>query len=68
MRQVLIRPGEDGFWVAECPTLPGCISQGLTKNEAILNIQEAIALYEEVLIEDGIEIPKDELDSILVCV
>jgi len=30
MRQVLIYPGEDGYWVAECPSLPGCISQGKT--------------------------------------
>ena len=35
MRQVIIYPGEDGFWVAECPTLPGCISQGKSKEEAI---------------------------------
>jgi len=34
MRQVIIYPGEDGCWVAECPTLPGCISQGKTKEEA----------------------------------
>ncbi len=35
MRQVIIYPGEDGFWIAECPSLPGCISQGATKEEAI---------------------------------
>ncbi len=34
MRQVVIYPGEDGYWVAECPSLPGCISQGKTKEEA----------------------------------
>ena len=49
MRQVLLYPGEDGYWVAECPSLPGCISQGTTKEEAIANIQEAIALYIEDL-------------------
>jgi predicted RNase H-like HicB family nuclease len=42
MRQVLIYPGEDGYWVAECPSLPGCISQGKTRDEAISNIKEAI--------------------------
>ena len=31
MRQVFIYPGEDGYWVAECPSLPGCISQAETK-------------------------------------
>lgn len=39
MRQVIIYPGEDGFWVAERPSLPGCISQGETKEEAIENIK-----------------------------
>lgn len=45
MRQVVIYPGEDGYWVAECPSLPGCISQGKTKEEAISNISEAIRGY-----------------------
>ena len=42
LRQVVIYPGEDGFWVAECPSLPGCVSQGLTRQEVIVNIREAI--------------------------
>jgi predicted RNase H-like HicB family nuclease len=53
MRQVIIYPGEDGYFVAECPSLPGCISQGKTRAEAIENIREAIQLYIEVLIEKG---------------
>ena len=61
MRQVLIYPGEDGFWVAECPSLAGCISQGETKEEAIRNIQEAIELYIDVFIEDSLLIPNDDL-------
>ena len=44
-RQVFLYRGEDGFWVAECPSLPGCISQGKTKEEAITNIREAIRGY-----------------------
>ncbi len=52
MRQVIIYPGEDGFWGAECPSLPGCISQGSSKEEAIENIREAIAVYIEALEED----------------
>jgi len=59
MRQVLIYPGEDGYWVAECPSLPGCISQGNTKEEAIANIREAIQLYIEVLEEDNIPVPEE---------
>jgi len=38
MRQVVLYPGEDGYWVVECPSLPGCISQGRTKEEAIANV------------------------------
>jgi predicted RNase H-like HicB family nuclease len=63
MRQVLIYPGEDGFWVAECPSLPGCISQGETREEAVTNIREAIDLYIEVMAEDGIPVPGDHYTS-----
>ncbi|MCI0477389.1 MAG: type II toxin-antitoxin system HicB family antitoxin [Anaerolineales bacterium] len=45
---VIIRPGEDGFFVAECPALPGCMSQGHTEREALRNIKEAISLWLEV--------------------
>ena len=54
MRQVLVYPGEDGFFVAECPSLPGCISQGETKEAAITNIKEAISEYELALREDNL--------------
>ncbi len=49
MRQVIVYPGEDGYWVVECPSLPGCISQGKTKSEAKANIREAIEGYEAAL-------------------
>jgi predicted RNase H-like HicB family nuclease len=39
---VTLAPGEDGYVIAECPALPGCISQGRTKPEALANIREAI--------------------------
>ena len=45
---------EDGIWVAECPSIPGCVSQGKTKPEAIKNIKEAIALCLEVRAERGL--------------
>ena len=54
MRQVVVYPGEDGFWVAECPSLAGCISQGRTKQEAIVNIKEAIEGYIAALDDDGL--------------
>ncbi len=66
MRQVIIYPGEDGYWVAECPSLPPCISQGKTKEEAIANIKEAIQLYIEVLEQEGRPIPEDRLETVLV--
>jgi len=59
MRQVLIYPGEAGYWVAEVPSLLGCISQGKTREEALANIKEAIELYIEVLEELGQEVPGD---------
>ncbi len=45
MRQVFIYPGEDGYFVAKCPSLPGCVSQGKSREETIENIREAIQLY-----------------------
>jgi predicted RNase H-like HicB family nuclease len=66
MRQVILYPGEDGYWIAECPSLPGCISQGATKAEAIANIKEAIDIYIEVLQERGESVPEDTLEVALV--
>jgi predicted RNase H-like HicB family nuclease len=45
---VTLEPGEDGWVVAECPSIPGCVSQGKTEEEALENIKEAIALCLEV--------------------
>jgi len=68
MRQVIIYPGEDGYWVAECPSLQGCISQGKTREEAIYNIKEAIEGYIKALEEDGLPIPEERFESMLVAV
>ena len=68
MRQVVIFPGEDGYWVAECPSLPGCISQGRTKEEAIKNIREAIEGYIAVLQEDRLPVPAERFETILLAV
>ncbi len=68
MRQVIVYPGEDGYYVAECPSLPGCISQGASKETAIENIKEAIQAYTLSLQEQGLSIPVDRFDSILVAV
>ncbi|MBI4532489.1 MAG: type II toxin-antitoxin system HicB family antitoxin [Candidatus Melainabacteria bacterium] len=68
MRQVFIYSGEDGYWVAECPSLPGCLSQGKTKDEAIKNVKEAIEAYISVLVEDGRSIPPETFEAILIAV
>ncbi len=68
MRQIIIYPGEDGYWVAECPSLPGCISQGKTKEEAIANIKEAISGYIKALEMDGLTVPEERFKSLLVAV
>jgi predicted RNase H-like HicB family nuclease len=68
MRQAVIYPGEDGYWVAECPSLPGCISQGKTKEEAVENIREAIELYIEALKEDNLPIPSENFDTFVIAV
>ncbi len=59
--QVVLRPGEDGWIVAECPILPVCVSQGRTRDEALTNIREAI----ELCLEAG-DVPRGELVEITV--
>ncbi len=54
MRQAIIYPDhEDGGWVAEVPSLPGCVSQGETREEAIRNIREAIDTWIDGAEETG---------------
>jgi predicted RNase H-like HicB family nuclease len=45
---------EDGIWIAECPAIPGCVSQGNTKQRAVTNIRDAIKLCLEVRAEKGL--------------
>ncbi len=51
---VTVDRDEDGVWIAECPAIPGCVSQGGTREEALSNVQEAIALCVEVRAERGL--------------
>ncbi len=55
--RVLVEQDEDGVYVAEVPALPGCISQGQTREEALVNIKEAIAVYLESLTAHNEPIP-----------
>jgi antitoxin HicB len=55
--RVVVEQDEDGVYVAECPTLPGCISQGKTRNDALDNIKDAIQGYLESLKKHNEPIP-----------
>ena len=68
MRQVVIYAGDDGYWIAECPSLLGCISQGRTRQEAIANIKEAIEGYVASLEEDGLAVPEEHFEAMVVAV
>jgi len=55
--RVIIEQDEDGMYIAECPTLPGCISQGETREEALVNIKDAIKGYLESMRKHNEPIP-----------
>jgi predicted RNase H-like HicB family nuclease len=58
MRYLVTLEYEDGWVIGECPSLPGCVSQGRTREEAIANIREAIQLSLETRAAEGISIPE----------
>ena len=68
MRQIVISRGEDGQWVAECPSLPGCITQGRTREEAIENARDAVEQYIAALEEDHLPVPPESFDTLVVAV
>jgi predicted RNase H-like HicB family nuclease len=68
MRQVILYKDEDGYWVVECPSLKGCVSQGKSKEEALTNIKEAISGYIQALEDDGLPVPLENLETFLVLV
>lgn len=68
MRQLVIYPGEDGYWVAECPSLPGCISQGSSREEAVTNGRDAIREYIAALEEDRLPVPEERFETLVVAV
>lgn len=55
--RIIIEQDEDGTFVAECPSLPGCVSQGKSRNEAVKNIKDAIQGYIESLKKHNEPIP-----------
>ena len=68
MRQVILYQDEDRIWIADVPSLPGCHSDGPIPEEALKNVQEAIQVYIEALIEDGLPVPEDPRTAQLVIV
>ncbi|MBI3988176.1 MAG: type II toxin-antitoxin system HicB family antitoxin [candidate division NC10 bacterium] len=63
---VTLEMGEDGYIVAECPALPGCVSQGRTQEEALANIQEAIQGILTVRRKHGLPIPEEHVVEVEV--
>lgn len=63
--RVLIEPDEDGVFVAVVPSLPGCVSQGATRVEALANVREAIGLYLESLEAHGDPVPPPITEEIV---
>jgi predicted RNase H-like HicB family nuclease len=63
--RVLIEQDEDGVFIATCPSLPGCVSDGSTREEAIENIQDAIKGYIESLRKHGDPIPPPITEEIV---
>jgi predicted RNase H-like HicB family nuclease len=63
--RVLIEQDEDGVFVAEVPALPGCISQGNSRTEAVANIKEAIAAYLESLQKHGEPVPPSVIEEVV---
>lgn len=63
---VVLEQGESGWIVASVPALPGCHSQGRTREDALANIQEAMRGYLAVLEQDGEDLPKPDLDAVMI--
>ena len=63
---VRLEEGEDGYLVAECPALPGCVSQGKTMEEALANIREAIQGIVALRRKHGLPIPEEHVVEVEV--
>lgn len=68
MFHVTLEPSEDGWIVAECPALPGCVSQGKDEKEAIENIREAITAWMWAEDQKAVRLTPSHLPSIVVAV
>lgn len=67
--KIVLEKDEDGWFVATCPSLPGCISQGKTEKQALTNMKEAVYLHIRALSEDGIPLrPKKGKKEVFISV
>ena len=66
--KVIIEPQEEGGFTAYIPKLPGCISEGESYNETLENIQEALKLYIETMLERNLKVVEDDIHFAEVCV
>jgi predicted RNase H-like HicB family nuclease len=64
--RVVLEPSEDGGYTVTVPALPGCISEGDTRDEALANIQEAIRLYLEPVDDDAVASSSAEVVEVVV--
>jgi predicted RNase H-like HicB family nuclease len=68
MRQVILYPDhEDGGWIVEVPSLPGCVSQGETREEALANVRDAIETWIDGARDVGMDVPADNFE-VQLCV
>ena len=68
LRQVLLVRAEGGYWIAECPSLPGCTGEGRTRETAIDSVKEAIASHLAELEACGLPVPEERFDALIVAV
>jgi predicted RNase H-like HicB family nuclease len=59
MRRVFLYTDEEGNWIAEVPSMPGCGSEDKSRDEVLANVREAIEVYIEVLEQDGLPVPPE---------
>ena len=62
---VIIEPGQESGYVVRVPALRGCVTQGETREEALANVKEAIEVYIEDLLKDGLPVPSEEGSEIV---
>jgi predicted RNase H-like HicB family nuclease len=68
LRQVMLIRGDGGYWIAECPSLPGCNGQGKTRERAIESVKESIANYLADLEECALPVPEEHFDALIVVI